>query len=326
MRFARILLRLWVPAFLAAAGGLGAAPFERPGWAVRGDFPAEPKRDEFRAPSPFGEVVSERYFVEQAGEAFVLLRTVHPIAFTADAADQLYDHAKREILAARSGQVAADQPMSFGDYLGRRVVIEHRRAQRTKELRLVLVGSTLYACTHERPAKTELSAAGKAFLDAMAVQPAFANARAIEETERWREVGDGRFKVRYDATRWYRDPTDAEPGIYNLLRLDKQAEAQLIAEPELTHDAGLLDSVLKIAREGSDDLRVRKRGQKRRGDVSMEEVEFVVRQDGKAYVNRGYYYSGAEGSVQFRAWAVESEYRGVEGDIAELLDGLTVVR
>lgn len=306
--------------------GLQAVPFEKSGWAIRGEFPAEPKQDEFRGASPFGDVVSERYYLEQGGEAFLLLRSVHPIAFTYEARDQLYAQAKKDSLEARDGNVTADQPIMYGDYTGRRIVIEHRRARRTKEMRMVLIGSTLYACTYERPAGTAVSAKAKLFLDGLALQPAFANSRVVEETERWREVGGPRFRVKYDATRWYRDPTDSEPGVYNLLRLDARAEAQLIAERDQPNKEGLVEAVLAVARETAESVVVRRQGKKYRSGVSMEEAEFVVRVGGETYINRGYFYSGAEGTVQFRAWATDDEYKDVGGDIEELLDGLTVVR
>ncbi len=324
MRFApagRHLLLL-----LATAAGLPAAVgFERGDWAVRGAFPLEPKRDEFRAPSPQGFVVSERFFVEDGGEAFMLVKSTYPVAFGGHARQALYETVKNDSITARSGEVTVDEAFRLGDYEGRRFVIEHRRARRTKELRLVLIGATLYASSYERPARQPEGPRAAGFLGGLALQPAFADARTIEESERWREIGAGRFKVRYDATRWYRDPTDAEPGIFNLLRADKLGEAQLIAEAA-PHDGDLAESALATARESADSVRILQRGARLRAGVNVTELRFEVRLDGTTYQNHGYYYSGPEGTVQLRAWAPEGDFRSVRGDIAELLDGLSVVR
>ncbi len=324
MRFVRpgrhlLLLIAGASAMQAAVG------FERGDWAVRGLFPLEPKRDEFRAPSPQGLVVSERFFVEDGGEAFMLVKSTYPMAFTRQAREALYELVKNESITARAGDVTVDERFRLGDYDGRRFVIEHRRARRTKELRLVLIGAALYASSYERPARQPEGPRAQEFLGGVALQPAFADARVVEETERWRELGDGRFKLRYDATRWYRDPTDAEPGIFNLLRMDKLAEAQLIAE-RAPHEGDLAESVIATAREPADSLRVVKRGTKLRSGVNVTELHFEVRFDGTTYVNHGYFYSGPEGTAQLRAWAPEGDYRSVAGDISELLDGLSVVR
>ncbi|HYC72547.1 MAG TPA: hypothetical protein VEB66_15160 [Opitutaceae bacterium] len=308
----------------AAAAGAAPVAFARPGWAIGGLFPAEPRRDEFRAPTPQGEVISERFFVEDAGEAFLLVRSTYPVAFDRASRPGLFEQVKREAIAARPGDFVVDEPFTLGGYEGRRFVIEHRRAKRTKELRVVVVGGTLYAGSYERAAGRPASARAASFLDGLEVQPAFADFRAMEEAGRWREVTEGRFKVRYDATRWYRDPTDREPGVANFLRLDKRGEAQLIAEP-VPHEGGSLEEVaLAAAKESAESVQVRRRGTKRRGDLNVGELEFAVRFDGATYVNLGYFYNGAEGAVQFRAWALESDYRGVAGDLAELLDGLAL--
>ncbi len=324
MRFARHCRHLFL--LLAGAAAMPAAVgFERGDWALRGQFPLEPKRDEFRAPSPQGFVVSERFFVEDGGEAFMLVKSTYPIAFTNHAREALYETVKNESITARAGEVTLDERFHLGDYGGRRFVIEHRRARRTKDLRLVLIGATLYASSYERPARQPEGPRAREFLGGLALQSPFADARKIEETERWRELGEGPFKLRYDATRWYRDPTDAEPGIFNLLRMDKLAEAQLITE-RATHPGDLAESVIAAAREAADSLRVLKRGTKLRSGVNVQDLEFAARVEGTTYVNHGYFYSGPEGAVQLRAWAPEGDYRGVDGDISELLDGLNVVR
>ena len=71
--------------------------------------------------------------------------------------------------------------------------------------------------------------------------------------------------------------------------------------------------------------RLRQHRRKLRGTVDLAELEFTARVERVTYVNHGYFYSGPEGSVQLRGWATERDYPGVEGDITELLEGLTVV-
>ena len=163
------------------------------------------------------------------------------------------------------------------------------------------------------------------FLKSVAVRPEFADPRRAEEGARWREVVHGKFRVRYDATRWYRDPADREPGVFNFLRVDQQAAAQLNAEPEpLAGGASMGDAVLQTARENAESVVVRRTGKKTRGSVVVDEIEYTARVEGVTYVNHGYFYSGPAGAVQLRAWSPDKTYVPVSGDIEELLAGLSI--
>ena len=317
-----------VTAGLIAGPAARAEParFARADWALGGSFPAEPRRDDFRAMSPYGKIVSERFFVEADGEAFMLVRSVHPVVADRAGRPALLEQIKRDALAARPGDIVAEEELQMDGFAGRRWLIEHRRAKRTKELRVVVVGGEVYAVSYERPAGRPASPRGAAFLAAVVVQPAYADYRAVEERGRWREVREGRFVVRYDATRWYRDPSDREAGIVNLLRLDERAEAQLIAEPPAPGAGDVAELALAAARDSAESVTVRRRGTKLRAGTSFAEVEYVVRFQGDSFVNRGYFYRGPEGMAQFRTWASEREFDAVAGDLAELLDGLSVVR
>lgn len=52
--------------------------------------------------------------------------------------------------------------------------------------------------------------------------------------------------------------------------------------------------------------------------------EFTATVEHTTDINHGYFYSGFEGTVQLRGWARDQDYRAAQGDIGELLDGLTI--
>ncbi|MEJ1974634.1 MAG: hypothetical protein WDM96_19990 [Lacunisphaera sp.] len=213
---------------------------------------------------------------------------------------------------------------TLGAYTGEKMTISYRREKTVREVRFILIGAILYMANTERPEQGDGGPRAAAFLDGLQVRAESADPATTAESGRWREFAAGRFRVRYDATRWYRDPADQEVGVFNLLRVDQQAEAQFIAEPRPLEKGDIETSVLDTAREGAESVKVLKRGRKRRGSIEVTELEFEARVENASYHNHGYFYSGPEGTVQLRSWAVVSDYPGVEGDIAELLDGLTV--
>lgn len=172
-------------------------------------------------------------------------------------------------------------------------------------------------------AGTGAERAGK-FFDSIKLRSDSNDFRVVAERERWREYSFGKFRLRFDATRWYRDPGDQEPGVFNFLRTDQKAEAQFIAEERPLEGGDIAKAVLKTANEGADSISVKRRGKKLRGSVEVVELEFEARVDGTTYVNHGYFYTGPEGTVQLRAWAKDAEYNDMAGDITELLDGLSV--
>jgi hypothetical protein len=176
----------------------------------------------------------------------------------------------------------------------------------------------------EWPEQAKGETAAAQFFDSIRVAAAFQNAREVETAARWRELTAGHFTLRYDASRWYRDPSDTEPGIFNLLRTDQRAEAQLIAEGQPVEGGDIEQAVLATVRESAETVSIRRRGRKLRGAAEVTELEFAVRVDGASYINHGYFYSGPEGAVQLRGWSEEQDFRDVSGDITELLDGLEV--
>jgi hypothetical protein len=204
------------------------------------------------------------------------------------------------------------------------MLLSQRREKSLREVRFVQIGAILYLASAEWPERGDGAARAAAFFANLQVRPEFQDAPAVAEAGRWRELAAGRFRLRYDATRWYRDPADTESGVCNLLRLDQRAEAQFITEAHALEAGDIATAVLTTAREGADSVEVAKRGSKRRGEVEVIELEFVAQVGKHAYRNRGYFYTGPEGTVQLRAWAAVAEYPDVAGDIAELLDGLTV--
>jgi len=297
-----------------------------PDWALRVVFPAEPKADIVRAPSPPGDIVSDRYAYEGNGESLLLVRSTYPLAVESARRDEIYDQAKADAVRGRGGEVLAENIFQLGAYEGRELRIRFARAKRVRHMRFVLIGSTLYALVHEQPDERKHSPAAAAFWASLALRPGFEDARVVEDRERWREVGHGGFRVRFDATRWYRDPSDNEEGIFNLLRADQRAEAQLIVEAAGTHHGPLDEAALTIAREGSESVRVRAKKSRLRHGVNLTDLHFEARVEGATYVNRGCYYSGPGGQAQLRAWATDRVYKEVAGDIEELLEGLVITK
>lgn len=312
---------------LLGAGGVLQAEFQfsAADWAIEAKFAAQPRQDIILSPSPQGDVTASRYYHEPPGEHYLLIKFSYPMAFTPGEETGVYDRAMVELTRTRPGQVKARNAYYLGAYEGQLVVIRQPRERSTREVRMIVIGSSLYVCSAEWPDGSAAGAANAAaFFDSFRLRADYADQRVVEERERYREFGLGRFKLRYDATRWYRDPADAEPGIFNLLRTDQRAEAQFICEERPMVETDVEKAVLTTAREGAESISVKKRGKKLRGTVAVLELEFMARVENVTYVNHGYFYSGPEGAVQLRGWAKEQDYRSMAGDISELLDGLVV--
>lgn len=316
--------------FLCLLGANGPALADyllaEPRWAIEARFPDQPKTDGILTPSPQGEVKVHRFFWEQGGEHYLLARFEYPLALLPGEETGLYDKSFNDLLRSRPGQAKGVEPFTVGPYEGKKLVIAQRREKSIREIRFVVIGSVLYMASAEWP---ELGApgAGRAaqFLNSVQVRPEYMNAREVAADARWRELAAGRFRLRYDATRWYRDPADQEAGVISLLRPDQQAEAQFIVEEHPVEGGDIVRAVLDTARSAAESVNVRQHRRKLRGTVDLADLEFTARVERVTYVNHGYFYGGPEGSVQLRGWATEKEYPGVEGDITELLEGLTVV-
>lgn len=302
----------------------GAQVLAEPDWAIEARFPGAPKNDGILTPSPQGDVKVRRFFWEQGGQHYLLARFEYPMAMLPGEETGLYDKSIGDLMKSRPGQMRARESFMVGPYDGERIVVAQRRERSIREVRFVAIASVLYMMSVEWPEQAKGEAAAAQFFETVKVKPAFLNAREVSAAARWRELVAGNFKLRYDATRWYRDPSDAEPGIFNLLRTDQLAEAQLIAEGHPIEGGDIERSVLDTVREGAESVTVRRRGRKLRGTAEITELEFAARVENTSYVNHGYFYSGPEGSVQLRGWSEERDFRDVSGDIAELLDGLTV--
>lgn len=302
-----------------------AQAFAEPEWAIEAKFPGVPKSDGILTPSPQGDVKVRRFFWEQGGQHYLLARFEYPMAMLPGEETGLYDKSIGDLMKSRPGQMRAREPFTLGPYFGERIVVAQRRERSVREVRFLAVASVLYMMSVEWPEQSKGEAAAAEFFDSVKVAAAFQNSREVETAARWRQLSAGNFILRYDASRWYRDPTDAEPGIFNLLRTDQLAEAQLIAEPHPVAGGDIERAVLDTVRESAESVNVRRRGRKLRGAAEVAELEFAVRVEGSSYVNHGYFYSGPEGAVQLRGWSEERDFRDVAGDIAELLDGLTVM-
>ncbi|MFZ5496047.1 MAG: hypothetical protein ACOZE5_12030 [Verrucomicrobiota bacterium] len=312
---------------LCAAGSFlpaRAQVFAEPEWAIEARFPGPPKNDGILTPSPQGDVKVRRFFFEQGGQHFLLARFEYPMAMLPGEEPGLYDKSIGDLMKSRPGQMKLRERFTLGAYDGERIVVAQRRERSVREVRFVAIASVLYMMSVEWPEQARGEAAAAQFFDTVRVAAAFQNAREVALAARWRELVAGNFRLRYDATRWYRDPTDAEPGIFNLLRTDQRAEAQFIAEAQPVPGGDIERAVLDTAREGAESVTVRRRGRKLRGSAEIMELEFAARVERASYINHGYFYSGPEGSVQLRGWSEERDFRDVAGDISELLDGLTV--
>jgi len=323
MRIPRLFARLGL-ALLACAGAARAAvPVGPGGWAVSVEFPLAPTQDEFRHKTDTGDEVTYRYSAEDQGRRFFLAKFSYPIAKLLKDQDATYREAIAQITKSRPGNLRIARPMSVGDHMGVRLVIDQLREKTVREVHLVLIGASLYVVSAEWPAGPDVPDCAR-FLESLRVRPEYADPRTAEAKERWRELAAGNFRLRYDATRWYRDPTDNEVGVFNLLRTDKLAEAQFIAEPEPLHAATMEETVLATARENSESVNVQHTGRKLRGAAEVLDLSFSARAEGVTYINHGYFYTGPAGAVQLRSWSPDKTYDQVEGDITELLDGLTI--
>lgn len=311
--------------FLPLTGAAGAADyaFVPPGWAIEARLSLAPGNDTILTASPQGDIKASRYFTEQAGERAFLVRFTYPLAMLPDQEAGIYAKSIGDMLKSRPGELQSRDRFMLGPFAGERIVIAQRRDRTIREVRLVVVGSTLYLFSAEWPeAGTGAARAGE-FFHSIRLRPDYTDLPLVRERERWRELVAGNFRLRYDAARWYRDPADTEPGIFNLLRVDQKAEAQLIAEAQPV-EGSIEAAVINTAREGAENVTVRRRGAKLRGAIRVIELEFAARVERATYVNHGYFYTGPEGAVQLRGWAKDADYSDMSGDICELLDGLVV--
>lgn len=297
--------------------------FAPAGWAVEASLPVAPGTDGILTPSPQGDVKAQRFFTEQAGERTFLVRFQYPMAMLPGEETGVYAKYFTDMLKSRPGEVKLRDRFALGPFEGEKMIIAQRRERTVREVRLIVIGSTLYLFSAEWPESGGGGARATQFFNSIQLRPEFTNVLVVQERERFRELVAGKFRLRYDATRWYRDPADSEPGVFNLLRLDQKAEAQLIAEAQPV-SGSIEAAVINTAREGAESVNVRKRGEKFRGAVKVTELEFVARVERVNYVNHGYFYSGPEGAVQLRGWAKDIDYPGVSGDINELLEGMAV--
>lgn len=311
--------------FLGLTGVVHGADhvFAPAGWAIEARLPQRPDSDVVLTASPQGDIKASRYFTELAGEHFFLVRFSYPLALRPGEESRIYTRSLGDMLKSRPGDVKTRGKFMLGPFAGERIVIAQRRERTIREVRLLVIGSTLYLFSAEWPEAGTGAARAEQYFDSVQLKPDYTDLPLVQEKERWRELVAGQFRLRYDATRWYRDPADGEPGIFNLLRVDQKAEAQLIAEAQPI-EGSLEAAVINTAREGAESVTVRKRGSKLRGAAQLTELEFAARVDNVTYVNHGYFYSGPEGAVQLRGWAKDADYSAVTGDITELLDGLAV--
>jgi hypothetical protein len=313
-------LSLWC----GAAAMRGDYQFKAPDWTIEAQFAAPPSTDAILTPSAQGDVKASRYFLEQAGERSMLIRFAYPMAMMPGEETGVYDKSIGELMRSRPGKLRTRDKYQLGPYEGERLVIAQPKEKTIRELRLLVIGSSLYVMSAEWPAQGTGAARAEKFFGGVRLRADSTDLRVVEERERWREFALGNFKLRLDATRWYRDPADQEPGIFNFLRTDQKAEAQFIAEEHPAVDGDIERAVLTTAREGAESVSVKRHGKKLRGAVQVIELEFEARVENATYLNHGYFYSGPEGAVQLRAWAKEVDYQEVSGDMGELLDGLTV--
>ncbi|MDP2138812.1 MAG: hypothetical protein Q8J74_13260 [Candidatus Didemnitutus sp.] len=312
--------------FLLSVSAHAAHEFALGDWGVTAAFPGTPQSDEQRIPTPHGDQVVQRHFYSAAGETYMILRVIYPLVPQTSEQGALYQDTVMTMGKSRPGTVSDHVVYEFGEYRGERLRVQQPREKTHRELRLVLIGSALYVISAEWPGARTPSPTAAAFLASLAVAPAFANARLVEDRERWREIVLGNFQLRYDASRWFRNPEIQESGGVMLQRADDSAGAEFTVTKGVPGVASMEELVLGKAREGAESVKLRKKSRKFRGSASVEELRFSVRFDGVDYENHGYFYTGPEGTMELRAWALGSLFDSVAGDITELLDGLVVNR
>jgi len=315
-------------AWLAVATSVASAQvaFAPAQWGLQASFPGSPKMDERRTPSPQGDEIAQRYIFEQGSDRLMIVRFVYPVVPGPETRGDLYKQSIEAVMNSRSGIIRQDERWNISGYGGQRLVVEQPRERTHRELRFVLIGASLYFVSAEWSGGIKPSAVAERFLSSIATQAAFADARAVEERERWREIVQGSFRLRYDASRWFLDPEAKDPGTVFLLRVDELAEAEFISSPSRSKAPTMEEEVLSVARESAEFVRVLRRGKRLRGAATVEELRYLARVEGVTYENHGYFYSGAEGTMQLRAWSPDKTFKQVEGDIVELLDGLMVLR
>ena len=316
-------LRIVVALIFVGTAAATEFRFNAPGWAVRATFPAAPQTDEQRIPTSQGEEIAERHHLECGAERYLLMRVTYPVPPQTSERAALFRQVIETFMNSRAGEIRDDRQLMLGEYPCHRLLIEHRSERTHREVRLMLVGGALYFASAEWPGGQTPPSSVASFFDSLEISAEFSNSRVADELARWRHVSLGNFQLRYDATRWYRDPATVENDMVLLLRVDELAEAEFVVGPRWPA-ATMEEVVLATAREFAERVELRRRGRKLQGSVRVEELRFSVRADGVSYENHGYFYNGPEGSAQVRAWSPEKTFPKVESDISELLDGLKI--
>ncbi len=294
-------------------------------WALALNFPATPEQDEQRTPSPYGDEVASRYFSNHEGTVCMAVKFTYPMATLQDSKSALYENTLQSLVRARPGIVIDQASFSLGSYSGHRLRLFYKTSNISREARVVLIGGSLYLLNAEWPGEGEPPSAIADFIRNPTLQPGFEDARLSEENGRWRTITLGQFAVRYDASRWYRDPNSNEKNLCYLLRVDQQAEAEFRVEAEPPPTTTVGEHVLANARETASSIKVLNQGKKYCGTKLVENLEFAVQTGTARFVNHGYFYRSPKGTVYLRAWADEGAYAQISGDIAELLSGLKVL-
>jgi hypothetical protein len=326
----RVLPRavLLVCATLVAVSALPAqVRLERESWALTLEFPTAPAADVVTMPSSKGDCIADRFTLQARDEIFLALKMTYPTAPTAADRGVLHREVIELVMNSRPGRIRSDERVDVGEFPMQRLLVELADRRAFREIRLVLIGSSLYFFSAEWPGGATPPERAQRFFASILLRPEFANARVVEERERWREIVQGSFRLRYDASRWFRDPQPSEdPNSIILLRVDELAEAEFVTSPERNPAPTMEEVVIGAAKETAESVKVLRRAKKYRGAAMVEELRFSVRAEGVNYENHGYFYSGPEGTAQLRAWSPEKAFRQVEGDIIELLDGLNISR
>lgn len=300
--------------------------FAPPDWALRASFAKDPQADEQKTPTPQGDEIAQRRILEVGTDRVMLVRFAYPVVPASDDRGDLYKSSVEKLMRSRYGVIRTDEPWDLADHKGQRLIIEHPREKTFREVRFIQIGASLYFISAEWAGGGSPSPMAGKFLASIALQPAFADARVVEERERFREIIFGGFKLRYDAARWFRDPQASEPLAVQLLRVDEMAEAEFIYAPDRNTAPTMEEKVIATAKAGAESVKVLKRAKRMRGTATVEDLRYTVRAQGQVFENHGYFYSGGEGTIQLRAWSTDKLYPKVEEDITELLDGLTITR
>src|SRR3954462_3659956 len=153
---------LWTNLVLAAD-----YEFTAPGWAIEARLPVAPGTDGILTASPQGDIKAQRFFTEQRGERTFLVRFQYPMAMLPGEETGVYTKSLTDMFKSRPGEVKSRGRCAVGPLEGERLVIGQRRDHTIREVRLIVIGSTLYLFSAEWPEAGQGAARAEQFFNSI---------------------------------------------------------------------------------------------------------------------------------------------------------------